>query len=54
MNATELRNKVVELTTARSAPETDNLYKESLRALLNIMGNVLSVGYGRITPLSYP
>tara|TARA_R110000765_G_scaffold153977_2_gene256908 strand:+ start:860 stop:2404 length:1545 start_codon:yes stop_codon:yes gene_type:complete len=43
MNATELRNKVVELTTARSAPETDNLYKESLRALLNIMGNLYHI-----------
>jgi len=40
MNATELRNKVVELTSARQAPQIDNLYKESLRSLLNIMGNL--------------
>ena len=47
MNATELRNKVVELTTARSAPEIDNLYKESLRALLNIMGNLYHIDGNR-------
>ena len=40
MNATELRNKIVELTSARQAPQIDNLYKESLRSLLNIMGNL--------------
>lgn len=40
MNVTELRNKVVELTSARAQPSEDNLYRESLRALLNIMGNL--------------
>ena len=48
MNVTELRNKVVELTSARAQPSEDNLYRESLRALLNIMGNLYyidSTGY---------
>ena len=40
MNSIELRNKVVELTSARSEPSEDNLYRESLRALLNILGNL--------------
>jgi len=35
-----VRNKIVELTTPKILPVIDNVYKESLRSMLNIFGNV--------------
>ena len=39
MNATQLRNRIVDLTED-STTEIDNVYKESLRAFLHLMGNL--------------
>lgn len=39
MNSTELRNRIIELTDAQPT-ETNNVYKESLRALLHLMGGI--------------
>jgi len=39
MNSNELRNRVIELTDAQPT-EVNNVYKESLRALLNLMGGI--------------
>ena len=35
-----IRNRVVELTTTKLLPVIDNVYKESLRSMLNIFGNI--------------
>ena len=35
-----VRNRIVELTTTKSLPVIDNVYKESLRSMLHIFGNM--------------
>tara|TARA_R110000850_G_scaffold220038_1_gene345800 strand:+ start:468 stop:1151 length:684 start_codon:yes stop_codon:yes gene_type:complete len=39
MNSTELRNRIIALTEEQPT-EVNNVYKESLRALLNLMGDI--------------
>ena len=36
----EVRNKIVDLTTTKLLPVIDNVYKESLRSMLHIFGNI--------------
>jgi hypothetical protein len=36
----EIRNKIVDLTKTKLLPVIDNVYKESLRSILNIFGNL--------------
>jgi len=38
--STDLRNQIIELTTTKLLPVIDNVYKESLRSILNIFGNI--------------
>jgi hypothetical protein len=35
-----IRNQVIDLTTSKALPVVDNLYKESLRGMLNLMGDI--------------
>lgn len=35
-----IRNQVIDLTTSKTLPVVDNLYKESLRGMLNLMGDI--------------
>jgi hypothetical protein len=39
MNSTELRNRIIELTEAQPT-EVNNIYRESLRAFLHLMGDI--------------
>ena len=36
----DVRNKIVDLTTTKLLPVIDNVYKESLRSMLHIFGNI--------------
>jgi len=39
-DALTVRNRIVELTTTKLLPVIDNVYKESLRSMLHIFGNI--------------
>lgn len=40
MRNLNLRNKVIELTNTKLLPVVDNLYRETLRSLINVMGSL--------------